>query len=405
MRHYEFASRLDEAVAQKQPGTNLPDKFIDRDTIEGLLKQGGMHDLKWKSANKLEILVQMPAGANKTQTRKDAMDDALMILKRGAPKAKAQHSMATGSSIGGIVFGDGSPIHIEVKDSGLKGAGSSGVGNEENLRSMLQILIMEHGKINVTFVDNRGKKISIKNCDKVTDASLDVADRKKADLVLSSSKGSLPISLKQVDADSWESGDSLFGPRAGEIVRKLVKKGIVNLIPTKQVQKRGKMVQVYKLDKEVVVEPTEADAMNAIFGSDIQVAKGGVAVQTFKDEHFTTSGNNVTVQCDYVITSKEDIPESHMMVWLIRNSGDRTSEDSGVGIPGLRVLGSVLTRAIGKKGQKVDDVVLVDVNGNVVKNPNRTPIQQSSYTAPEENQVDDEGEPEVGSEFATRAKR
>jgi hypothetical protein len=296
------------------------------------------------------------------------MNHALLILKRGAPKAKPEHSMATGSSLGGIVFGDGSPIQIEFKDAGKKGGGSSGVGNEENLRAMLQLLIMEHGKINVTFVDKRGKKISIKNCDNVVDASMDVADRKKADLILTSSNGSLPVSLKQINAESWESGDSLYGPQAGEIVRKLIKKGIVKLIPTKQVKKRNGLVQVYKLDKEVVIEPTEEDAMNAIFGSDIRFSKGGVAIQTFKDEHFDTNGNNVTIQCDYVITKKEDIPDSHLMVWLVRNSGDRTSEDSGVGIPGIRVLGSVLTRALGKKGMK--DVILVDQHGNVVKNKN-----------------------------------
>jgi len=368
MRYIEFANVLAESAPEKQAGTNLPNEIIDRDTIEGLLKQGGLHNTKWLSANKLEILVDIPEGSNKSQVRTDAMNDALAILQRGAPESKPQLSMATGSSLGGIVFGDGSPVQIEVKDAGKKGGGSSGVGNEENLRSMLQILIMEHGKINVKFVDPRGKSIAIKNCDNVVDASLDVADRKKADLILTSSNGSLPVSLKQINADSWESGDSLFGPRAGEIVRKLVKQGVVTLLPTKQVKKRGRLVQVYKLDKEIVVEPTEEDAMNAIFGSDIRLSKGGVAIQTFKDEHFETNGNNVTIQCDYVITKKEDIPTSHMMVWLIRNDGDRTSEDSGVGIPGLRVLGSVLTRAIGKKGTK--DVILVDIKGNVVKNPN-----------------------------------
>lgn len=377
MRYTEFAKVLAESSPEKQAGTNLPDTLIDRDTIIGLLQQGGLHNTKWKTANKLEVLVDIPNGANESEIRNDAMDQALLILKRGAPKAKPEHSMATGSSLGGIVFGDGSPIQIEFKDAGKKGGGSSGVGNEENLRAMLQLLIMEHGKINVTFVDKRGKKISIKNCDKVVDASMDVADRKKADLILTSSNGSLPVSLKQINAESWESGDSLYGPQAGEIVRKLIKKGIVKLIPTKQVKKRTGLVQVYKLDKEVVIEPTEEDAMNAIFGSDIRLSKGGVAIQTFKDEHFVTNGNNVTIQCDYVITKKEDIPDSHLMVWLVRNSGDRTSEDSGVGIPGIRVLGSVLTRALGKKGLK--DVVLVDVNGNVVKNPNQSKVDQAQH--------------------------
>ena len=135
------------------------------------------------------------------------------------------------------------------------------------------------------------------------------------------------------------------------------------------------MVSVYKLDKEIVVEPSEKDAMNAIFGSDLLPGKGGVAIQTFQDHHVSANGNNITIECTAVITKKEDIPESHLMVWLIRNSSDRTSEDSGVGIPGIRVLGSVLTRAIGRKGQKVGNVILVDVNGNVVREPNRTPIQ------------------------------
>jgi len=375
MRYNEFASRLDEAVAQNQAGTNLSDTMIDRDTIVGLLKQGGMHKINWKSANKLEILVDVPEGSGVKQFRKDTMDKAIQILKAGAPKANA-HWVPTSSSQGAVAFGDGCPVQIEVKEASKKGAGSSGVKNEENLRSMLQILIMEYGKINVTFVDSRGKKIAIKNCDKVIDASMDVADRKKADLVLSSSKGSLPISLKQVNADSWESGDSLFGPQAGQIIKKLVKKGVVTLNPTKLVKGKKGDKQYYALSKEVVVEPSESDAMNAIFGSDL-LTKGGVAIQTFKDEHFTTNGNNVTVQCDYVITEKKDIPDSHLMVWLIRNDPTRGSDDSGVGIPGIRVLGSVLTRAIGAKGTK--DVILVDVNGNVVKNPNQGGIDYAQH--------------------------
>jgi hypothetical protein len=39
-----------------------------------------------------------------------------------------------------------------------------------------------------------------------------------------------------------------------------------------------------------------------------------------------------------------------------------------LGIAGIRPLGVTLTRGIGKKGTK--DVILVDVEGNVVDNPN-----------------------------------
>lgn len=382
MRYNEFARRLDEAVTQKpklQAGTSLPDTMIDRDTIIGLLSQAGFsgpEDLLWKSKNNLEVLVDLPDGAQVGQFRKDTLLKIVQILKAGAPTSNPSVT-ALGDKVGNIMFGNGSPIKIYVKDRAGKGGNSRGKANEENLRSMLQLLIMEYNTINVTFVDPRGKKISIKNCNEVHDASMNVVGRQKADLILSSRGGkSLPVSLKQITADSWESGDTLFGPRARVIVDKLVKKGLVQLIPIGSKETAKGAVKYYKLSKEIVVEPSEEDAMNAIFGSDL-LTKGGVAIQTFKDEHFETSQNNVTIHCDYVITKKSDIPESHLMVWNIRNGSDRGSEDSGIGIPGIRVLGAVLTRGIGATGLK--DVILVDQKGNVIANPNQPAIDYAQH--------------------------
>jgi hypothetical protein len=64
-----------------------------------------------------------------------------------------------------------------------------------------------------------------------------------------------------------------------------------------------------------------------------------------------------------VIASRADIPESHLMVWLLRNDPSRNS--LALGIPGIRVMGATLTRGIGKHGTK--DVILVDKNGNVLE--------------------------------------
>jgi hypothetical protein len=113
------------------------------------------------------------------------------------------------------------------------------------------------------------------------------------------------------------------------------------------------------------MEPTPEEALNAIFGNDLN-PKGGVVIQTFKPEHFVQHENTVNVNAHAVIANPQDIPESHLMVWLIRN--DSTRNGGSLGIAGLRPLGVTLTRGIGKKGNK--DVILVDVNGNVVKNPN-----------------------------------
>jgi hypothetical protein len=149
----------------------------------------------------------------------------------------------------------------------------------------------------------------------------------------------------------------MFGEKAREIIDDLVDKGVVEL-------KKLPGDDGYALSKEIVVEPTEEEAMNAIFGADIN-PQGGIVIQTFEPEHFVQEGNKITIECHAVIKTKDDIPESHLMVWLIRNNAGRLSKS--LGIRGLRPMASVLTRAIGKKGDK--DVVLVDKDGNIVKKP------------------------------------
>jgi hypothetical protein len=150
-------------------------------------------------------------------------------------------------------------------------------------------------------------------------------------------------------------------------LKKLQDEGVIKLtqIAERTNKRTGEKTPVYKLNKEIVMEPTAEEAMSAIFGSDLN-PKGGIVIQDFGPEHFTQNGNNVEVDCHAVITNKDEIPESHLMVWQIRNDSTRTNP-----IPGLRTLAATLTRGIGKKGTK--DVILVDQYGNVVTNPNIKP--------------------------------
>lgn len=345
MRYTEFATRLDESISQ--PGD--PSSANDKASVVSALEQAG-YEVKI-SGNKLGILTD--------DQRETVLKDALAFLQKKFPQGGAVYSSdpKIGSSIGGIKF-EGSPIVVLVRPKSKQGGSSSGKLNEENIRAMLQMLIMEYKSINVTFVDKRGLKMGIMNCNQVDDASMNVVDRQKADLILSSSDGNtLPISLKKVQADMWESADSTFGERAKTILADLQEQGVVKLEKFKT-DKGG----YFKLTKEIVVEPSPEEAMGAIFGSDL-FNRGGVVVQTFKDEHFVTKDNNVTIQCEYIFTKKEDIPTSHLMVWIIRNDKTRNNP-----LPGLRTLGVTLARGIGKAGTK--NAILVDVNGNVVQNPN-----------------------------------
>jgi hypothetical protein len=384
MRHYEFATTLVEAASPIATTLTKP-------TVVAALAKIGYEEIKDKASNKIEVLVQIPDGQRKDEFRNQILGEILASLQKTLKEYQPTYSDNPKlSSLGGIIF-QNSPVSIVIKDSGGQGEKSAGVANELEMASILQSVVDKYGSANVTFQDPRGKKMSIKNCTNVDVAGRDTANRKKADVVLRSQKGALPISIKKVNADMWESADSLFGEKAKDIIQKLVKQGAVKLIKISETtdKKTGATNPVYKLDKEIVVEPTPEEGLAAIFGSDLN-PKGGVVIQTFKPQHFVQEGNNVTIACHAVITSKEDIPESHLMVWLIRNDSTRSNP-----LPGLRTLGVTLARGIGKKGDK--DVVLVDVNGNVTSNPNAK--QKVS------KEVKPEVEPEVGSEFATRAKR
>lgn len=356
MRHYEFATRLDEKAPNLAPQIQ---QVLDAGTVQQAIMKAGYSDIK-PSGNKLNVLVQIPAGAKKNDYRKQVLRDLMTKLQELKPTYSPDPGL---SSLGGLIFPN-SRVSVVIKDVGKQGEKSAGVANEATLANLLGSIIKKYGSVDVTFIDPRGKKLSMANATGIELVGKDTADRKKSDAILIGKKGRLPISLKQLDADAWESADTLFGQRAKGIIEKLQNDGVIQLqvIGNRTNKRTGQKTPVYKLSKEIVVEPTPEEAMNAIFGTDLN-PNGGVVIQTFKEEHFVQEGNNVTIEAHAVIANPEDIPESHMMVWLIRNDSTRANP-----LPGLRTLGVTLTRGIGKKGTK--DVILVDVNGNVVKNPN-----------------------------------
>jgi hypothetical protein len=331
---------------------------LSKPDIEAVLKKAGYGDLK-VSGNKIGVLVQIPDGEKKELFRAQILKQILALMQKNFPESDPTLSMdARLSSIGGIEFAD-NPIKILVKDLGNQGEQSAGVANEIEMASLLQSVIGRYGSVNVTFVDPRGKTLTINDCTAVDVAGRDTGGRKKADVVLQSPERNLPISIKKLNAEAWESADNLFGKKARAIIDKLVKDKQVKL---NKLEKTRDGAPVFALSKEIVIEPTEEETMSAIFGSDLN-PKGGIIIQTFKPEHFVQTGQDVTIEAHAVIASKADIPESHLMVWLLRNDPGRNS--TALGIPGIRVMGATLTRGIGKKGTK--DVILVDKNGNVVE--------------------------------------
>jgi hypothetical protein len=361
---------------------NILTENITKNELQDILTQNGYTDLKI-SGNKVAVLVQIPDGQKKDAFRLKVLQDLLNTVNAASPEMGATFDTDPKiSSIGSIAF-QGSPVRLLVKDVGVQGDKSSGVANEIELAGILQSVIEKYGSAHITFVDPRGKSLTINNCNKVDIAGRDVKGRKKADVVLISPNRNLPISIKKLNAEAWESADTLFGSKARNIIDQLRDDGILKLI---KLETSSDSAPVFSLSKEIVVEPTEEEALNAIFGSDLN-PQGGVVIQTFKPEHFVQDGNKVKVECHAVITTREEIPESHLMVWLLRNDSNRNSK--ALGIPGIRIMAVTLTRGIGKTGKK--DVILVDQYGNVVdRNFDPSDEQDQEVSAKQLKQFDPE---------------
>jgi hypothetical protein len=332
---------------------------ITKPQVEKVLKNDGYEHLK-VSGNKITVLTQLPDGSKSGEFRKATIDEILQTLSREVPEHEPSFSSATNlSSIGGILFKN-SKVHIVVKDIGKQGDKSAGIANEVEIAGMIESVIQKYGSADITFTDDRGVELEIKNADNVIVAGRDTGNRKKADILITSEDQSLPISIKKVDAAAWESADSMFGAKAKTIIDKLIEDGKLELIELKD-KTTAKGEPVYKLSKEIVIEPTAEEAMNAIFGSDINPA-GGVIIQTFKPEHYTQDEDKIDVEAHIVIKEIDDIPQSHLMVWLLRN--DSTRNIASIGYAGIRPLGVTLERGFGKSGNK--DVITVNKDGNVV---------------------------------------
>lgn len=331
--------------------------------VQALQQQGYATKVQ---GNKIAALAQVPE-KGKNEHRRNLLRDIERLLKSTSPDLGAHiKDMPQASSIGVVAFHK-DPTVIVVKDQGLQGDRSSGVANELELAKLIQSVIEKYGSADVTFVDPRGNSLSLENVTKVEETGRQVRDKetgqsRKADVVLRSQDRRLPVSIKQLNAESWESADSSFGRRAREIIDDLVDQGLVELQPLGG--------DSYKLSREIVVEPTEEEAIRAIFGGDLN-PEGGIVIQTFRPEHFVQEGNDIRIECHAVIKTKADIPESHLMVWLIRNQAGRMSKN--LGIRGLRPVGSTLQRALGRKGDK--DVILIDKDGNLIK---RQPAKAST---------------------------
>lgn len=322
------------------------------------------------------VLADLPA-KNKNNFRIQLMQQIAANLSTALGTQTNYNPTQTSLSTIGYVEIQGSPVKIIVKDATIQGTNRHGVANEHQLVTLINQCIEQYGSVNVTFKDQAGKVLEGPGIVSASATGTDVKGGKKADVVLQGSERRIPISIKQVNAEVWESADSLFGKRAREILLKLMAEGKVELNKVGDREVRGELKPVYKISKEIVVEPTPEDAMRAVFGSDLN-PEGGIIIQDFDPKHFVQQDNNITIECYAVITSREDIPDSHLMYFLIKNFPGRAA----LGFYGVGTQAVTMTRAFGK--QLTKNPIFVDQNGDEIPIPKKLAEFIIAESAPRE---------------------
>jgi len=195
------------------------------------------------------------------------------ILRRGNRESGGN----TVSSIGVVEIGN---FLVYTAPASRQGGGSAGVGNERNLIDSINSHLTRGTGTNESIsvvITSGSKSVVINNVIRADSVGSQTAGRAKSDVNLIKSDGTFfPISLKQNNAQMWESADTLFGERAKNVLTELSGTGRIIL------SRNTAGDVIFDAGVSGVAFPTtDEEATNVIFGSDILTNGGVVLKQTF----------------------------------------------------------------------------------------------------------------------------
>lgn len=281
-------------------------------TLVGL----GYTELKLMSSTRVAIL-----------TDGDRME-TLESLHAALPDAEFDPSIRA-SSLGGIRSGK---YVIVAKSVNQQGKRSPGIDNEEAFLANMRSLITS--PTNVVFTDGE-KLMVVSGVTDILGVASDTADRKKADVMLTTRTGSIPVSIKKDNADMWESVDAYWGKQAKQILDEHVGTGSIGLTFDGV---------VYIVERNLAVRALPEEAIDVVFGSDLLPNSGFVLVKTFNKTDFSRTGDELKVRVSKIIDSPEDLRDDLEIYFLIRNDRSRNCLNLYRGIRTLAIQRSRVTR-------------------------------------------------------------
>lgn len=246
-------------------------------------------------------------------------------------------------------------IQLRFKPQNKGGVKSAGLTNEHTFINNVNKLCKINGSptgITIVFKGKNGVTFTCRNVVGATGVGTAISGRRKADVILNTAPGckpiqGYPISLKQENAEMWESGDTLLGATAKKKLEYALAHNLTELkeIPTKP--------GVFSLSKAVCF-PAGRFTRTVMFGSDI-LGYGCIIQKTFAPIEFKDNANGdewYEITVPYVFTSPADVKkdEKHAPWIIIRNDSDRNSKI--LGYPGIRVL-CVMKKLIDSRKSKV----------------------------------------------------
>lgn len=251
------------------------------------------------------------------------------------------------SSIGVVyidkVLDNGKTIRVTIGAKPLSGSGKArGASNEERIVNMISSAL--HGEdgvspLDIVFTDGKNS-FSCKGIIDVVNCSKDVAGGKKADFKLNSiSHGIYYISLKQDDAEGWESMDKKAKKPHIEDYSEVsstfdkLNRPIDNTSTT--LLHLDKKTNKWEFSKPytsgVAWKPSRKLAHAAMFGTDISGKNGCIIQKTFRDgEVCTIDGEaepnpKTIIYVTKIINTLKDVEGTEEEPWIhIRNDKSRT---------------------------------------------------------------------------------
>lgn len=203
-------------------------KFANLNALKKYLKKIGYTDIKDKDSRSVYVL---------TNDKKKKVFDTLITQLGG----KKNPSTTFGGVMGHIDVGQ---YRVGVRSLSAQGKKTAGIPNETKLVQAINYVIQEHGEgvCDILFTDGTHKFLC-KNATLAKWVGNDTSDRKKADLVIvSSSGGQYPISLKQDNAEYWASVDNYWKEAAVEYLTDMIAKKKVSIKKSKM--KKTRLLQI-----------------------------------------------------------------------------------------------------------------------------------------------------------------